>query len=73
MTKEQIDAVLEKVRSWPAEDQAELAELAREIEARRTGVYVLSEEEQAAIEDAERSGLASDGEVARFWRRHGIE
>ena len=36
MTKEQIDAVLEGVRSWPSEDQEELAEIAREIEARRT-------------------------------------
>ena len=50
MTKEQINAVLEGVRSWPQEDQEELAELAREIEARRTGVYVLSEDERAAIE-----------------------
>ncbi len=64
MTKEQIDVVLEKVRSWPREDQEELAELAREIEARRTGVYVLSDEERAAIEDAERSGLATEEEVA---------
>jgi hypothetical protein len=73
MTKEQIDAVLEKVRSWPEADQEELAELAREIEARRTGVYVLSEDERQAIEQAERSGIASDEEVAEFWKRHGIE
>ena len=70
MTKEQIDVVLEKVRSWPREDQEELAEVAREIEARRTGVYVLSDEERAAIEDAERSGLATEEEVATFWKRH---
>lgn len=72
MTKEQIDVVLEKVRSWPREDQEELAELAREIEARRTGVYVLSDEERAAIEDAERSGLATEEEVAAFWKRLGM-
>ena len=72
MTKEQINAVLECVRSWPQEDQEELAELAREIEARRTGVYVLSEDEQAAIEEAERGGVASEEEVQNFWKRHGV-
>ena len=39
MTKEQI-AVLDRINSWPEEDREELAELAREIEARRKGVYV---------------------------------
>ena len=43
MTKAQIDLVLEGVRRWPAEDQEELAELAREIEARRTGVYLMDD------------------------------
>jgi hypothetical protein len=38
MTKEQIRAVLDSVLTWPEEHQEELAELAREIEARRTGV-----------------------------------
>ena len=72
MTKDQINAVLEGVRSWPQEDQEELAELAREIEARRTGVYVLSDDERSAIEEAERSGVASAEEVERFWKRHAV-
>jgi hypothetical protein len=73
MTKEQINAVLEKVRSWPEEDQEELAEVSREIEAHRTGVYILNEDERRAIDQAERSDIASDEEVTRFWKRHGIE
>ncbi len=32
--------VLERVDTWPREDREELAELAREIEARRTGVVL---------------------------------
>jgi hypothetical protein len=72
MTREQVIALLENGRSWPEEDQEELAEVAREIEARRTGVYVLSDDERAAIEEAERSGLVSDEEVKRFWNRHGV-
>ena len=72
MGKEQIDTVLENVRSWPREDQEELVELAREIEARRTGVYILTDEERKALEAARNSSLADDDEVAAFWRRRGI-
>jgi hypothetical protein len=36
-------------KAWPRDDQDELAEYAREIEARRTGIYTMSDEEQAAV------------------------
>jgi hypothetical protein len=72
MNKKQIDAVLESVRSWPREDQQELVELAREIEARRTGIYTLTDDERRALAAARRSPLADDDEVAAFWERHGI-
>ena len=65
--------ILKKVADWPAEDQEELAELAREIEARRTGVYVLSDDERAAIADARRGAFASDDEAVAFWKRFGLE
>jgi len=64
--------ILRRVEHWPQEDQDELAEVAREIEARRTGVYVLSDDEGAALDEALQSGVASDEEVAAFWKRHGI-
>ncbi len=64
--------ILRRVESWPREDQEELAELAREIEARRTGVYVLNDKEKAALDEALKSGVASDEEVAAFWKRHGV-
>ena len=41
--------LLQQVESWPQEDQDELAELVREIEARRSGVYVVDDEEETAI------------------------
>ena len=72
MTKEQITAVLEQVQDWPEEDRAELAEYAREIEARRTGLYVLDQKECAAIEQARASSLVSDEEMRAFWQSHGI-
>jgi hypothetical protein len=64
--------ILRRVEHWPQEDQDELAEVAREIEARRTGVYVLSDDERAALDQALRSDIASDEEVTAFWKRHGI-
>jgi hypothetical protein len=52
-------ALLEQVQSWPEEDQEELAEVAREIELRRSGIYRLSDEERTAVRagmDAARRG-----------------
>ena len=65
--------ILDRVATWPEEDREELAEIAREIEGRRNGRYVLTAEEKTAIEVARRSGFASDAEIAAFWQRHGIE
>ena len=57
-----VKTILEKVASWPEEDQDELAEFAREIEARRTGVYQATPEELQAIDEA--LGQVARGEVA---------
>jgi hypothetical protein len=49
-----LKEVIEHAEAWPLEDQQELAEYAREIEARRTGIYTMSDDERAAV----RLGLA---------------
>lgn len=72
MTKEQIEAVLQNVRQWPPEDQEELAEAAREIEARRSGVYVLDDDERAAIAEARSGGFVTEARVDAFWKRNGV-
>jgi hypothetical protein len=64
--------LLQKVAGWPVEDQEELAELAREIEARRSSVYELSDAEHTAIADARRGAFASDEQATAFWKRHGL-
>jgi len=73
MTREQIDAALESVRSWPQEDQEELAEIVREIQARRTGVYVMNDEKRAAVreglEQARRGEFVPDDEMDAFWKK----
>jgi predicted transcriptional regulator len=62
------------VESWPEEDQEELAEVARIIEARRTGVYRLSDEERAAVREgmaaARRGDFAPDDEIEKFYQLH---
>ena len=66
--------MLEQVQSWPEEDQEELADVAREIESPRTGVYRLSDEERAAVRAgmaaARRGEFASDEEMDDFYRLH---
>jgi hypothetical protein len=54
--------LLEQVESWPPEDQEELAEFVREIEARRTGSYQATPEKLEAIDEA--LGQVARGEVA---------
>ncbi|MGY3445597.1 MULTISPECIES: hypothetical protein [unclassified Bradyrhizobium] len=66
--------LLERVESWPIEDQEELAEFAREIESRRTGVYRLSDDERAAIrsglEESRQGDFATEKEIEDFYELH---
>lgn len=68
--------ILEKIASWPEEDQEELAEVAREIEARRTGVYEMTESERLAVEEGlaqiDRGEFVSEEEMQSFWKRFGV-
>lgn len=68
MTKDQIEAGLEGVRSWPEQDQEELVELAREIEARRSGVYVMTDEERRAVARSRQTPFVPEDEVQAFWK-----
>ena len=63
MTREQINALLESVRSWPEEDQQEFIKIAREIEGRRNSSYRATPDELRAIDEADCSGVATDKEV----------
>jgi predicted transcriptional regulator len=66
--------LLEQVQSWPEEDQEELADVAREIESRRSGVYRLSDKERTAVRagmDAARNGdFVPEEEMDEFYRLH---
>jgi hypothetical protein len=56
--------VLERAEAWPAEAQRELAEIALEMETViRAASYEADAGELAALDEAERSGVASASEV----------
>jgi predicted transcriptional regulator len=69
-----LQEVIEHAATWPEEDQEELAEYAREIEARRTGIYTISDGERAAVRkglaEADRGEFVSDELVANADKRH---
>jgi len=66
--------VLEHAATWPREDQEELAEFAREIEARRTGVYTMSDDERIAVgrglAEADRGEFVADERMVEVDKRH---
>jgi hypothetical protein len=66
-----LKEVLERAETWPEADQAELAELADKIESRRAGEYHATAEELQALDEADRSGVASDEEVEAAFRTFG--
>jgi hypothetical protein len=69
-----VKDILRKAEAWPEEDQQELADLARLIEARRTGTFRLTEDERVAVREgmaaAARGDFAPDDEIEEFYRLH---
>jgi hypothetical protein len=64
MTRDQVKAVLERVRSWPEDRQQELADIALEIEAELAGAeYKATPDELAAIDEGLSGEAASEEEV----------
>lgn len=76
MTREEITAVLARVRSWPPERQEDLARIAVELEEQDAADRALSDEqveEVRRIRRAVRAGkIASDEEMARLWKQCGL-
>ena len=70
-----ITAILERAKTWPEDDQATLAEFAREIELHRTGIYAMTADERDAVErglaEADRGDFASDEDLQALRARFG--
>lgn len=74
MMNTDVKEILREVESWPEEDQEELADVARIIAARRTGVYRLTDDERAAVREgmaaARRGDFVPDDEMEKFYEMH---
>jgi hypothetical protein len=69
MTKDQVKAILDKVLTWPEEEQERVALFVREVERRRGDD--ITDDEWKIIEDrAQRRNLASDEEVEALFSRY---
>jgi hypothetical protein len=70
MKKDDVKAVLGRVLTWPAEAQQEAVATLRAIEDEWVGRgdYHATPEELAAIDDADRSGVATEDEVEVAFR-----
>jgi len=73
MTKEQIEAVFERVRAWPVDWQEDAVSMLLALEKDYGDPYVLTDEEREGVEaglaQAERGEFASDEEMAAIFRR----
>lgn len=67
-----LKSVIKRAEDWSIEDQKELAEYAREIETRRSRIYILSKEEREAIAKARKSKLVPVKKMRVFWQRLGV-
>lgn len=73
MTKDQVEAVFQRVRSWPAERQEQAARILVAFEGRTSGTYRLDPDEaadiDAALEEDARGEFASEAEVEALFAR----
>ena len=76
MTKDQIKAVLNRVRSWPEERQAYLAEIVLHIEAQDRELEPEDAATEAAVaeglDQAKRRKFASAKRVKATWKKFGL-
>ena len=74
MTKEQIEQIFERVRTWPLERQQDAAEMLLRMEEQGGTIYELSAEELTEIEEAEaeaeRGEFATDEEMKALFDRY---
>jgi hypothetical protein len=69
-----VETLIERVADWPQDAQAEVVKSIVDIETKHFGLYKLSAEERAAIEEAleemRQGKFATDEEVAAVFNRY---
>jgi hypothetical protein len=70
MTKDQVKDILDRVRTWPQEDQEKVARFAQQVEQWRGGDDITDEEWKIIEQRAARRELATDEEVEAVFGRY---
>jgi hypothetical protein len=70
MTKDRFKEILNRVLSWPADDQEKVARFVREVEQRRADDDISEEEWEIIEARAARRDLATEKEVEQVFSRY---
>lgn len=68
MTKE----LIERVKTWPAQRQDDVARVIERMEESGTEIYRLSDDERRLVDEGLASPIVSDDEMEKFWNRHHV-
>ena len=73
---QQLTKLIERVKTWPAWRQHDVARMIEAMEESGTEVYRLSDEERLLVdeglEQANRGQFVPDEDMEKFWNRHRV-
>jgi hypothetical protein len=70
MAREQMKEILDRVLTWPTDDQEKVAQFVHEVEQLRAGDGLTDEEWEIIERRVARRDLASDEEVEKVFSRY---